>query len=104
MKTFGNILWFLLGGFLSAVGFFLEGIIMFITIIFIPVGFQMFKLARFFMWPMGKEVVKVNPTGFKKFVNVLWAILGGWVNFLVNGLIGCLFSIVGDLFMVYRLR
>lgn len=93
MRTLGNILWFILGGFLSAVGSFLVGLICCITIIFIPIGLQCFKLAGFFIWPMGKSVVKTNGNGAKTVINVLWVILGGWENFLVYGLVGCLFCI-----------
>lgn len=93
MKTLGNILWFVLGGFLSAIANFLEGILCFITIIFIPIGFQYFKLASFFLWPMGKRVERVNCGGFKMFINIIHAILVGWVHFLIYGLVGVIFCI-----------
>ena len=38
MKTLGNIIWFLFGGLLSAISWFLSGIIWCITIIGIPFG------------------------------------------------------------------
>ena len=91
MKTFGNILWLLLGGLISAIMAFICGAICFISIIFIPVGFQLFKIGKFFIWPMGKKVVKVNSNGFKAFVNVVWCILFGWTYFLGYGLVGCIF-------------
>lgn len=93
MKTIGNILWFILGGFLSAIGCFLEGILLCVTIIGIPIGLQMFKLAGFVWWPFGKTVQKVNPAGYKTVLNVIWAILAGWEHFLVYGLVGVIFCI-----------
>ena len=93
MKVFGNILWLIFGGIELAIVSFLEGIICCITIIFIPVGLQFFKVAKFFLWPMGKKVVPTNVNGFKTFVNILYAILGGWEHFLIYGLIGCIFCI-----------
>jgi uncharacterized membrane protein YccF (DUF307 family) len=93
MKTFGNILWFLLGGLIGAIESFLEGILLCITIIFIPVGLQMFKIGKFFLWPMGKKVVAVNPSGFKTVVNVIWCITGGIIHFLAYGLVGVIFCI-----------
>ena len=93
MKTFGNVLWLIFGGFFSAVGLFLTGVILCITILFIPVGLQYFKLARFVLWPFGKEVVEVDPSGFKKFLNILYAILGGWINAFIMLLIGVLLCI-----------
>ena len=93
MKTFGNVLWLIFGGIESGIACFFSGLLCFISIIFIPVGFQYFKLTKFFFWPMGKKVVKVKPNGFKTFCNILWAILAGWESFLIYGLVGCLFCI-----------
>jgi len=93
MKTFGNILWFIIFGLISGVSAFIEGIVWCCTIIFIPVGLQFFKISKFLFWPMGKEVVKVKPSGFKTFVNVIWAIIGGWVHFLIYGLLGVILCI-----------
>ena len=72
MKTLGNIIWFLFGGLEFAITFFLLGIIYCITIIGIPVGLQMFKIAGFVIWPFGKVVVDVNTNGFKIFLNVFF--------------------------------
>ncbi len=45
MKTLGNILWLLFGGILIALIYYLVGLMMCITIIGIPFGVQLFKLA-----------------------------------------------------------
>lgn len=97
MKTLGNILWIVFGGFWWAVALFALGIVYCCTIIFIPVGLQLFKLAKFVFWPFGKSVVNESVTGFKKFLNFFWAIFGGiWVGigFLLTGLIFCI-TIIG---------
>ena len=57
MRVIGNILWFILGGLEMAIVTFLEGILCCITILLIPIGLQLFKMAGFFIWPMGKAVV-----------------------------------------------
>lgn len=57
MRTIGNILWVLLGGFILAIGWFISGIILCITIIGIPLGIQCFKFAGFAVWPFGREIV-----------------------------------------------
>ncbi len=93
MKTLGNILWLVFGGLIAAVLCFIQGVFCFISIIFIPVGFQYFKLGNFFLWPMGKEFKPESPTGFKTVVNIIWIILAGWEHFLIYGLVGCLFCI-----------
>lgn len=93
MKSLGNVLWFILGGFLTSIGFFLTGVVLCITILFIPVGLQYFKLARFVLWPFGKKVTSVNPSGFKKVINVIHAIFGGWINALILLLVGVIFCV-----------
>ena len=97
MKTLGNILWVIFGGLFWAIGSFLAGIILCITIIFIPIGLQMFKIAGFVIWPFGKRVEKTKPSGFKTFLNVIWAILFGWemaLGYLLTGVILCI-TIIG---------
>ena len=97
MKTLGNILWFIFGGFFWALDAFLCGIIACVTIIGIPAGLQMFKFAKFVIWPFCKEVTKQNVTGFKTFVNVLWAIFAGiWmaIGYFLTGIILCI-TIIG---------
>ena len=94
MKTFGNILWFIFGGFLMSIEAFLSGCLLCITIIFIPWGLQYFKLARFMLWPMGKKVVKTaNHNGFKAFLNFLFFITGGIIHYLIYDLLGLIFCI-----------
>lgn len=93
MKTLGNILWFILGGFIGAIFTFLEGLILCLTIIGIPVGLQLFKLAKFIFWPFGKRVENVKPSGFKSFMNIVWAVFFGWENFIGYGLVGLILCI-----------
>ena len=93
MKLIGNIIWLIFGGLEMAIFAFLEGLFLCITIIFIPVGLQYFKVAKFMLWPMGKKVVEKKPNGFKTFLNVIWSILGGWWNALMYLLVGVLYCI-----------
>lgn len=97
MKTLGNIIWVVFGGFFSAIALFLEGLCWCITIIGIPVGIKLFQLAGFVIWPFGKSVVATKPSGFKTVLNVIWAVLFGWINalaFLIVGLLYCI-TIIG---------
>ena len=97
MKTIGNIIWFVFGGLFWSIGAFIAGALLCVTIIGIPVGLQMFKLAKFVLWPFGKTVTPVNPTGTKQVLNIIWAVLFGWVmavGYLITGLLFCI-TIVG---------
>lgn len=56
MKTLGNIMWLVLGGLLTALGYCLAGLLLCITIIGIPWGVQHFKIAIGSLLPFGKEI------------------------------------------------
>ena len=51
-----NILWLLFGGLEMAAGFAVSGLILCITVIGIPFGMQMFKLAGLALMPFGAKV------------------------------------------------
>ena len=57
LSTGMNLLWIILGGWLIALEHAFIGIIFFITIIGIPFGKQLFKLAAIALTPFGREVV-----------------------------------------------
>ena len=97
MKVLGNIIWFIFGGLEWCIMLLLAGIICCITIVGIPVGKQLFKMAGFVIWPFGKEVKFTKITGFRTFLNVLWAIFFGWeyaCGFFITGAIYCI-TIIG---------
>lgn len=81
-----NILWLFLGGVGMALGWFLAGIIMIVTIIGIPWAKSCFVIGMFTLWPFGKEVVnRIDITGqpdvgtgcFGLIGNIIWFIFGG---------------------------
>ena len=99
MKFIGNILWMLLGGILISLYYALVGLLFCITIIGIPFGVQLFKMAGFALWPFGHEVTAgPNDSGCMSiFMNIIWIVLGGVeiaVMHAVFGLICCI-TIVG---------
>ncbi len=57
MRTIGNILWFIFGGFYMGLGWWLAGLICAITIIGLPWAKACFVLGQFAFFPFGKEVV-----------------------------------------------
>ena len=56
MKFLGNIIWLVVGGLLTALLYYLNGLLMCITIIGIPWGLQHFKMAIASVFPFGKEI------------------------------------------------
>jgi uncharacterized membrane protein YccF (DUF307 family) len=79
MSVLGNILFFILGGFLIFLGYLLGGIVLCLTIIGIPFGIQCFKLAGGVLAPFGREVREKEPPGgpLALIMNIIWIILPG---------------------------
>lgn len=80
MTLLGNIIWLIFGGLFAALGYFLGGLALCLTIIGIPFGFQCWKLGVAVLTPFGKEVVEL-PDAYspvRVLLNVLWIITFGW--------------------------
>lgn len=79
MNLLLNIIWLILGGFIVVIAYLLGGILLCITIIGIPFGFQCFKLAGLALAPFGREIrEKEPPSGaLAVIMNVIWIILPG---------------------------
>lgn len=56
MNPFLNLIWLLCGGIFTAIEYLIASLLMMVTIIGIPFGFQTLKLAGLALWPFGKEV------------------------------------------------
>ena len=95
MKTIGNLIWFVFTGLVTAILWFVLGLIWCITIIGIPFGRQCFKLAHLSLWPFGR-VVKSH-FGKHAIANIIWFIFGGFAlmfSYFFLGLIWCI-TIIG---------
>ncbi|MGM9987427.1 MAG: YccF domain-containing protein [Bacillaceae bacterium] len=84
MGCLGNIIWFIFGGFVNALGWFFIGILWSITIIGLPIGLQCFKMAKLQLAPFGKEIVTVNDGAGSLLLNILWLIFGGLAMAFAN--------------------
>lgn len=95
MNTLGNILWLLFGGLAIAMVYFLVGLLMCITIIGIPFGVQLFKLASYALWPFGRKLVSgpKEPGCLSVVMNLIWVLLGWWEVALMHLTFGLLFCI-----------
>lgn len=97
MKTLGNILWFLFGGFLLWCEWVFAGIILCITIVGIPLGIQCFKIAGLCAFPFKKDITRPDFKFGSTLMNIVWIAVFGWeiaLSALVCGLIWCV-TIVG---------
>ena len=92
MRFLGNIIWILCGGLLSALGWWIAGILWCITVVGIPVGLQCFKLSSISLDPFGKEIVDEGGA-VSLLLNILWICFSGIELAIANAVIGCIFCI-----------
>ncbi|MFH5837434.1 YccF domain-containing protein, partial [Proteiniclasticum sp. C24MP] len=97
MSILGNLIWFMLGGFIPAILWFFFGLLWSITIIGIPVGVQCFKMAGLQLFPFGKDVSYSSMGAGSLLINILWIVIGGIELAVANVLIGIAFcmTIIG---------
>ena len=79
MKFLGNILWLVLGGLVVSLYYFLVGVLFCITIIGIPFGLQLIKIAGLALWPFGHDIQSDTNDGgcLAIIMNVIWILVGG---------------------------
>ncbi len=57
MGVIGNFLWFVLGGFLMGLAWWVLGLVAFVSILGIPWGRACFVIGKFAFFPFGKEAI-----------------------------------------------
>ena len=92
MRLLGNLIWLLCGGLISAIGWWLAGILWCITVVGIPVGLQCFKLSSISLNPFGKEIVDEGGA-ISCLLNILWILFSGIELAATNFIIGCILCI-----------
>ncbi|RYF94086.1 MAG: YccF domain-containing protein [Caulobacteraceae bacterium] len=109
-----NILWFILGGWLSGLLWLLGGAILAVTIVGLPYTAAAWRIAGFSFWPFGKEVVSreslgmsdIGTGGMGVVLNVIWFVFAGWY-IVLSHLVAAFFefvSIIGIPFAIKDLQ
>lgn len=115
MRSIGNFLWFIFGGFFMGLAWWFFGILAFITIIGIPWGKACFVIGQFTFLPFGREAVSRNVlnqkndigTGTLGFIgNVIWFIFAGvWLAIgHLGSALACFITIIGIPFGIQHLK
>ncbi len=99
MSLLGNILWIIFGGLELALGYFIGGILLCVTIIGIPFGLQAFKIGAFALLPFGQTTVagRSGSGCLSTLMNILWLFTFGIclaLGHLVVGVLLCI-TIIG---------
>lgn len=115
MRAIGNFLWFVLGGVLMGLGWWLVSVLCFITIVGIPWGKACFVIGQFTFFPFGKEAISrkelsnqedIGTGGLGLLGNVLWFLFAGvWLAIgHVFSALACALTIIGIPFAVQHLK
>ena len=95
MKSIGNILWLVFGGLIIAIIYYIAGALIYLTIVGIPFGVQLFKLGTYSLWPFGRELVNGprEPGCLSVVMNLIWILVGCWEVTILHALLGIIFCI-----------
>ena len=111
----GNIIWFLCGGLLLGLAWWLVGVVAYLSIVGIPWGRACFVLGQFHFWPFGREAVSrrdlygrgdFGTSAAGTVGNVVWFVLAGWwlaVGHILAALT-CFLTIIGIPFAFQHLK
>ena len=115
MRSIGNFLWFILGGVFMGLGWWLVGVLAFITVGGIPWGKACFVIGQFTFFPFGKEAISrkeltqkedIGTGGLGTIGNVIWFICAGvWlaIGHVISAVL-CFITILGIPFGIQHLK
>ena len=106
LSLIGNLIWWIIGGLLMSLGWFLSGCLLIISIIGIPWARSAFVIAGFALMPFGRTLVRRDVATGEKDVgtsdwgiigNILWFLFAGWWLCLghIMAALGCFITIIG---------
>lgn len=115
MRAIGNFLWFILGGVLMGLGWWLVGLLCFVTIVGIPWGKACFVIGQFTFFPFGQEAISrkelsnqddIGTGAMGLLGNIVWFIFAGiWlaIGHVLSALV-CAITIIGIPFAIQHLK
>jgi uncharacterized membrane protein YccF (DUF307 family) len=115
MGLIGNVLWFVFGGFVMGLGWWLAGLLVLLTIVGIPWAKACFVIGQFTFFPFGKVAISRKDLSRRDDIgtgtlgllgNVIWFIFAGiWlaIGHLLSALL-CFLTIIGIPFGLQHLK
>lgn len=115
LRLIFNIAWFILGGFVMGVAWWLAGLLCYISIIGIPFGRACFVIGEMAFWPFGQDHMNrerltgnedIGTGAFGTLGNIVWFLLFGiWlaIGHLTHAL-ACFITIIGIPFGIQHLK
>ena len=115
MGAIGNFLWFILGGALMGLGWWLLGALAYLTVVGIPWGKACFVIGQFAFFPFGKEAMSrkvltkkddIGTGDFGLIGNIIWFVFAGvWlaIGHVLSAIV-CFITIIGIPFGIQHLK
>jgi uncharacterized membrane protein YccF (DUF307 family) len=115
MRAIGNFLWFILGGVLTGLVWWVVGVVAFATVVGIPWGKACFVIGQFTFFPFGKEAISrkelrqeddIGTGGLGVLGNIIWFVFAGFwlaIAHVISALL-CFISIIGIPFGIQHLK
>jgi uncharacterized membrane protein YccF (DUF307 family) len=115
MSLIGNIFWFIFGGLLMGLGWWLVGLVAAVTIVGLPWAKACFVIGQFAFLPFGKEAVSrkdvtqqddIGTGALGLLGNIVWFVVAGWwlaIGHLVSAL-ACFVTIIGIPFGIQHIK
>jgi uncharacterized membrane protein YccF (DUF307 family) len=115
VRSIGNFLWFILGGVFMGLGWWLAGLIAFVSIVGIPWGRACFVIGNFTFFPFGREAISRQELTHEEDLGTgPWGLVGNIVWFLLAGMwlaighvisaVACFVTIIGIPFAIQHLK
>lgn len=110
-----NIAWFILGGFIMGLAWWLAGIICYVSIIGIPFGRACFVIGEMTFWPFGQDAANrrdyygkddIGTGSFGLIGNIIWFVLFGFwlaIGHIMHAF-ACAITIIGIPFAIQHLK
>ena len=94
MSILGNLVWFILGGFILGLVYMFVGLLFCITVVGIPFGYQLIKIGMLAMFPFGQEpqFPPISMGCLSLVFNVVWIVFGGIELVIAHLVLGAIFS------------
>jgi uncharacterized membrane protein YccF (DUF307 family) len=115
LRFLANVIWFVCGGVLMGIGWWLAGVLAAITIVGLPWAGACFRIGTFSFRPFGLEAVSRSeltgeaglgsgPLGFLG--NLIWFLVAGWWLALghLTSAVACAVTVIGIPFAYQHLR
>jgi len=115
LRTLGNVIWFVFGGLVMGLVWWVVGLIAYLSVVGIPWGKACFVIGEFTFFPFGKEAVSrkeiirqedigTGPLGLVG--NIIWFIVAGWwlaVGHVLSAF-ACFITIIGIPFGIQHIK